>query len=309
MLNEYLNRLSELLDSLDTDERNSILDFMQEMIEDRTENGEALEDVLKAIGTPEKVAADFVSDRSDIRKEIVIIDEEEDHQTEKHLEFTDVRKIEIDSVSYDYDFLPSADDRFTVDYTEGTYTTLNVRLSGSTLLIEQEFEDTDFSGIFRRWMNRNTRNTEKVHATVYVPESSAVKLEIDNVNGRLSFNDVAFDNAEIDNVSGNVEFNNVLIQRLQSDDVNGAIRFNELKVAKRASFDMVNGSIRGQRFSCERIDVETVNGSVDLEIVGSPEDWDISIEGLLKNKTIRGNGNCRLHAETVNGSIDYRFTD
>ena len=52
MLNEYLTRLKNALHN-DIEERDEILNFMEEMINDRMENGEKLEDILASLGEPE----------------------------------------------------------------------------------------------------------------------------------------------------------------------------------------------------------------------------------------------------------------
>ena len=63
------------------------------------------------------------------------------------------------------------------------------------------------------------------------------------------------------------------------------------------------------RVSADSIDLETVSGSLDLEICGNREDYNISIEKMFADIDIESESgeDKELHIETVSGSVNYRF--
>ncbi len=150
-----------------------------------------------------------------------------------------------------------------------------------------------------RW---NDRNDVSVRFTVKVPDG--VRVDISTVNGGL----------EVSGVSTEVYANTV----------NGSIEARSAGGPVRAK--TVNGSIRvsmGSTGSADDLEYEAVNGSVTIELPASfgaqldlstvngrvTTDFPITISGTMSPRRLRGtvgNGDTRLRASTVNGSITLR---
>lgn len=151
-----------------------------------------------------------------------------------------------------------------------------------------------------RWNNRN--NDVSVHFTVRVPEG--VRVDVSTVNGGLEVSGVTTD--------------------VRANTVNGSITARSAGGPVRAK--TVNGSINVSMGSLGRADdleYETVNGAITIELPASfgaqlelstvngkvTTDFPITISGTLSPRRIRGtvgNGETRLRASTVNGSVTLR---
>ena len=59
---EFIDRLRENLSGLPTAETEERLDFYEEMIEDRMEEGISEEEAVAAIGSPDKIAAQIIEE-------------------------------------------------------------------------------------------------------------------------------------------------------------------------------------------------------------------------------------------------------
>ncbi|MBO4358196.1 MAG: hypothetical protein J5796_00155, partial [Erysipelotrichaceae bacterium] len=122
MLNEFLTRLNEELTVRHIEDREGIMDFIQEMINDRLDNGEELEDVLSALGDPADIARSFADDDVPETKERSIV------QTQSsRLEYDYLKDLDIENVSYNYEILPSAEDKVVLEYDESDESYLNIR--------------------------------------------------------------------------------------------------------------------------------------------------------------------------------------
>ncbi|MBR5755296.1 MAG: hypothetical protein IKX97_05710, partial [Erysipelotrichaceae bacterium] len=122
MLNEFLTRLNEELTVRHIEDREGIMDFIQEMINDRLDNGEELGDVLSALGDPADIARSFADDDVPETKERSIV------QTQSsRLEYDYLKDLDIENVSYNYEILPSAEDKVVLEYDESDESYLNIR--------------------------------------------------------------------------------------------------------------------------------------------------------------------------------------
>lgn len=303
MLNDYLARLKNALHN-DIEERDEILNFMEEMINDRMENGESLEDILRSLGDPETVAESFTGKRSESPKE-----EEERADQLSHYEYRNIRKIDIDSISCSYEIFSSNDDRFLIDIEADSDPGITVTNRNSILKIDQDPIEGNFRSMFRNWsVSRNFFN-RKVLVKIAVPQDSRCDLQIDNVSGTIHINDVVLGKAEIECVSGSATLTDVHAHALDSENVSGSLVLQNVTVDERTEMEMVSGSIRTSMLKSPKISLETVSGSVDLQIDGKKEDYEIRIEKLFQDEHIQGNGNCLLKIESVSGGIRYGFSE
>ncbi|MBQ2509617.1 MAG: DUF4097 family beta strand repeat protein [Erysipelotrichaceae bacterium] len=302
MLNEYLTRLKNALHN-DIEERDEILNFVEEMINDRMENGESLEDILASLGEPEKVAESFTGTPAERPKQ------ETQKDTLRHFEYRNIRKIDIESISFSYEFFPSDDDRFLLDIEAEGDPGITVDCHNGVLKIEQDPIEGDFRDMFRNWsISRNLFNRE-VLVKLALPQDSRCSLEIDNVSGSLSLRDIALEKAEIDSVSGPLTLNNICLHTLNSEMVSGSLSLQNVTVEEKTTAEMVSGSLRTSALKCPKISLEAVSGSIDLQIDGRKEDYEIRIEKPFREEHIPGNGNCLLKIEGVSGRIRYGFTE
>ena len=302
MLNNYLERLNKVLSVLEPEERNNIMDFVEEMINDRIEIGQSEQEILESLGEPEEFAKNFIGN-----EEFKKIENKATQLIDKHLEFENVQKLDIESISYSYVIQSTTGNKLTVDYEDSADSSLNITMRNGTLSIEQDpMNQFDFSNMFRKWSERKNIFSSST-VTISIPESYNCSLDIENVSGKIEINGIASGKTYIENVSGKITITNTFVEKLDCETVSGAIDISQFSSASTIDIESVSGSIKLQDINCDHITIESVSGSVNASILGNYEDYNIEIEGLFNNKTIDNNGHKSLNIETVSGSINYKF--
>lgn len=302
MLNNYLERLNKVLSVLEPEERNNIMDFVEEMINDRIEIGQSEQEILESLGEPEEFAKNFIGN-----EEFKKIENKATQLIDKHLEFENVQKLDIESISYSYVIQSTTGNKLTVDYEDSADSSLNITMRNGTLSIEQDpMNQFDFSNMFRKWSERKNIFSSST-VTISIPESYNCSLDIENVSGKIEINGIASGKTYIENVSGKITITNTFVEKLDCETVSGSIDISQFSSASTIDIESVSGSIKLHDINCDHITIESVSGSVNTSILGNYEDYNIEIEGLFNNKTIDNNGHKSLNIETVSGSVNYKF--
>lgn len=301
MLNEYLDKLKRQLMLLKVADAEEITDYFAEIIEDRIDNGEDLESVLEKLGDPETVARGFMAEGMETKD--AVYDKEN-----VELEFYDIRKIDIDTVSYNYEFLPSADNVFRISYERDDATSLNVSCDHGKIEIEQDCSEFSLKSILKRWEDRSKNGfASSYQARVFLPQDSRTDLEIDNVSGNLTFGNIVLGDVEIDNVSGRIEMDMTEFESVECDSVSGRLQMNDVRISEELEIDTTSGNIAIDRIRCSEIDIDTVSANVDISIIGRKEDAKIDISRLASSESYKGRGGVSLSVSTVSGKVRYGF--
>ncbi|MBL0169990.1 MAG: DUF4097 family beta strand repeat protein [Gemmatimonadaceae bacterium] len=151
-----------------------------------------------------------------------------------------------------------------------------------------------------KWNNRD--NDVSVHFVVRVPEG--VRVDVSTVNGGLEVSGVTTD-VRANTVNGSITARSAG-GPVRATTVNGSITVSmgSLGRADDLEYESVNGSITislPENFGAQ-LELGTVNGRVTT-------DFPITVSGTLSQRRLRGtvgNGETRLRASTVNGSITLR---
>ena len=301
MLNEYLNELRKQLELRKVADAAEITAYFAEIIEDRTDNGEDLETVLEKLGDPKTVAEGFGAER------IETVTSSDDKETVE-MEFADVKKIDIDSVSYCYEFLPSNDGMFRIRYEKDSVSSLDVSYKHGKVEIEQDYPEFNLGSILQRWINRSKNGfTSPYQAWIYVPGDPVADLEIDNVSGSLDFRNVVLGETEINSVSGKIEMDETQLDSLDCDCVSGKMQMNDVSIKDALESECISGNITIDRIRCSEISIESVSGSIDISILGRKEDAKVRVSSVRSSESYNGNGDSSLKLETVSGKIRYEF--
>ena len=301
MLNDYLYQLRKELELLKVKDAAEITEYFAEIIDDRVDNGEDLESVLEKLGDPKTVAEGFKTERTETA---AATDEKETVE----MEFADVRKIDIDSVSYSYEFLPSDNGMFRIRYEKDSISSLNISYKHGKVEIEQDYPEFNLGNILQRWINRSKNGfSTPYQAWIYVPGDPVADLEIDNVSGSLDFRNVVLGESEINSVSGKIEMDETQLDSLDCDCVSGKMQMNDVSIKDALESECISGNIAIDRISCSKINIESVSGSIDIAILGRREDTRIRVSSLRSSESYDGNGGSSLKIETVSGKIRYEF--
>ena len=303
MLNEYLRQLEKQLDNKQIEEKEDILQYIEEMIKDRMEGGEELSAILSSIGEPHELVNELFPDA----KEKKVTDEDE----RKVREFEDVECIEINNVSYDFHFETTTEDMVTLIYedSEGTY--LDVDYKKGVLRIDQDYPVAGMGGLFasvsKIFSAKGKSLSSDCEATLRIPKDVKIRFKIDNVSGDFSFDEIAGEKFQMNNVSGDLCFTDCAFCKAKIESVSGDLEAEDLSVEDKIDITAVSGDLKLERIKAQDIQLETVSGDIDIAVIGREEETDLKISGLRKSTSNHGFGERSLKISTISGDIAYCF--
>ena len=300
MIEEYLNRLQKALNKKNIQETDDILQYFQEIIEDRVEQGEDLEDVLKDLGEPEQIVKAFDGKEESSKKE-KITSKADMYRTE----YYGIRTIHITAESYDFRFLRSSGEK-TILECDNEDDTLMHEQNGDTLNIEQDFPFYGQGvGILKKMFHGSFNGGD---ATLYVPDGCSIIF--DNVSGDIEIDGLRLEKLNLDNVSGDIEMEDTTAREMKINTVSGDIEMDDVFVEKTLKIDTVNGDYDGDRIDCKDIVINSVNGDIDIGLNARRDQVQFKVTSLFHEKTSgSGQFDHKLRIDTVNGDIDYHFRE
>ena len=298
MIEEYLNRLQKALNNRNIPETDDILQYFEEMIEDRVEQGENLEEVLKDLGEPEQIVNAF-SGKDETPKQ----DRKTDRSDRERSVYSGIRKINITSTSYDFTFLRSPDEETVFECDSDDDTMMHEQV-GDTLNIEQDFPYYGKgAGILQKVFHGSF---DSGNVTLHVPDGCSIIFN--NVSGDVEIDGLRLEKLNLDSVSGDLEMEDTTAQTMKLNTVSGDIEMDDVSVEETLKIDAVNGDYDGNRIGCRDIVINSVNGDIDIGLNARRDQVDFKVTSLFHEKT-SGNGQYdhKLRIDTVNGDISYRF--
>lgn len=303
MLNEYLEKLEYELDRRNIKDKNDILQYFEEMITDRVESGEAIEDVITSLGEASSLVTSLFgpSDHEERTSEKT--------GNRKYEEFANVKEIKIDNVSYDISFKKSFGNTVSVEYNDDDYNTLKFRFEHGKLKIEQEsFKGLDrlFTAFSKLFSDDRKEIFGKYKAIITIPEDTDLKIE--TVNGDLSFEEIEAGRLDIDGVNADIKFDHCAFEAAEIESVNGDIKIRDMMIEDRFKADLVNADLKADMLKSEEIKIDSVSGDVEVLIDGEADQYDVKVSKILKEESYRGAGRGKLRIDTVSGDIQYSFT-
>ena len=298
MIEEYLERLKKALNKKNIPETDDILQYFEEMIEDRVEQGENLEDVLNDLGEPEQIVRAF-SGKEETPKQEKNIDKSQQDRTIYH----GIRKIKITSTSYDFEFLRSSDEE-TIFECDGDDDTMMHEQVGDTLNIEQDFPFYGKgAGILQKVFHGSF---DGGNVMLHVPDGCVVIM--DNVSGDIKIDGLRLEQFNLDSVSGDIDMDDTTARAMKLNTVSGDIEMDDVFVEETLKIDSVNGDYDGDRIDCKDIIINSVNGDIDIGLNARRDQVQYKVTSLFHEKTSgSGEFDHKLRIDTVNGDIDYHF--
>lgn len=309
ILNEYLGMIKDQLErrNIDEDEKEDILQYIEEMITDRVENGESEDEVIASLGAADKLIDDLFPDAK------VFYDEKEELARRKNVSFMDVKKIDIDSANYDFSFAVCDDDQVYVEYDSDEYLSLDIRFDHGILKIDQHNSVQGmgylFTSLSKMFSKKGIDSSRKYEAIINLPKCCDIKFDIDNVSGDMRFADITGYDMKLESVSGDLYFESCDFTKLKIESVSGDIEMNDVTVENRCKLQTISGDIKAEELESKEIRIETVSGDVGLLIRGERSDTDVKVEKPLNETKSKVGGSRYLKIETVSGSVNWDFTD
>ena len=297
MLEEYLYRLKKALNKRNVPETDDILQYFEEIINDRVEQGESLEEVLNDLGEPEQIVKAFGGKEETKEKERY--DESSRHG---HFVYYGIRTVKIDTQSFDFKILPSGSEETILEYDSDDDSLMHDQI-GDTLGIEQDFPYGQGVGILKKMFHGSFSGGD---ATLHVPDGC--NIIFNNVSGDVEMEGLRLNKLDLDVVSGDIEMEDVTSERMKVNTVSGDVDMDDVCVGQTLKIEAVNGDVDAGHISCKDVGINTVNGDIELGLNAYRDQVQYKVTSLFHEKT-SGNSDCeyKLRIDTVNGEISYHF--
>ncbi len=225
-----------------------------------------------------------------------------------HVSASGIQKIEIDWVAGSINLRVGSGDE--IVFSESSYRNLTDRqkmrytVSENGVLKLHYCEDLE--NIFN-WFNVDANMPAKT-LTMEVPAAligQLQNLEIESVSANIDLSGVYGTKTDLSTVSGEIRCTDVALNDLELSTTSGSI-VCENSVAKSLDIENVSGSIRAEG-EFNRIDVETVSGSINLALANVPEQ--LEVDGVSGSITVALPEGASFTAklDTVSGSLSCAF--
>ena len=241
--------------------------------------------------------------------------------TKKEMVVTEnFKNIDIEEVSANVEFMPSADGQVKIEYYDSDNDTHKIEVSGDTLKIV--YKDNDNMPWWLRinfgsWWN--TSDTEIV-TTIYLPAGEYGSLDIDTVSGDMkvpadysfsgaSYNSISGDVSALCKTSGDVKVNTTSGEiKLASingnsvgiNTVSGNVALNDVSVTGKVDIDTTSGEVGLTNVVSGTNSVSTVSGDVTLAAVNADSISISTTSGDVKGTVA---GEHEFDIDTVSGDI------
>lgn len=336
---EFLSEINNHVKNLPEQERASLLEYFEEMICDRMENGEREEEIIASIGTPENILA--------MLEEEGIFGEREDvfHKVKGKIKIDEKVKIDITPISYKavgsihmiriyaenrgVDVIPVDSDQIFVDFQP---------MEG---IDEVERYEKDGEYVFHHRMKKTFHLFQLIknrgmgkRIMLYVPKTFSGSVIIQDENSSVRVReihgitnlDVYTSNSSIEcgdiQVNGNTKLvtsnSSITVtawsgKELKVCSENGRIRLDWIRSDGTVMAETSNCSIEVTKIDARLVELKTSNGRICGSVVGNMEQYEITsrtgnaTSNLPKN--YYGMGERKLVVETSNGKIQMEFEE
>ena len=197
---------------------------------------------------------------------------------------------------------------------------------GETLKVETNSKNVSYKGKSNtltleeksnNWLNRNKKTGELV---ITIPKNSKYKkVSISNGAGKINIDTLKTNNLELNVGAGKVSINNLVVE--SSTDIDGGAGEIVINNSELSNLDLDMGvgkvTISGKLYSSSDIDAGV--GELSINLDGSEEDYEISIEkGVgeatingenIKNEAVYGNGSNKIDIDGGIGKISINFNN
>lgn len=306
MLNDYLNRLKELLIKNEIKDYQSFLDYIEEMIKDHLDAGEDENEILNKLEDPETIIATLKRENGTesfktIKEDIQILDSVQ----EKDYVFSDIEKLYIDLLDCQTQIYTSDTTQTTIKVSGTDVDKVRVEYHNKTLEIEQEKMTFNFGWPFTK---NNNSSKQAIKLIIELPDKNYEKLELSKIAGSTKLNNLSFEKAEIESVSAKAEINDCKFNKLSLESVNGEICGLNIEANKKIEAESISGSVELKNIMSDEISVETVSGNITLSVDDEESNYKIDTYKLFNEKHYNEDKNKSLKLETVSGNFKYEFT-
>lgn len=337
---EFLERLAMSAEKLSEQERYSLLEYFDELICDRKEDGEEEEAIIASFGAPEEIARMVEEERPRTEEQHPFGEGMEGNSPKEKLRMNpgegkryfapkDVHTVRLRAENRGVDVLLTQEEQISVEF---------IPVEGKD---EVEVYDKDGEFFFCQRMRfrpiadvwsllKSGRKGNRI--ILYIPGSYQGRIVIRdgnssvNVRGlsRISELEVTTSNSSIScldtQVNGRTKLwtgnSSVTVSQWEGEELdvktsNGRIRLDHVRTPGRVTAKTSNSAVEADRVDASEIYLKTSNGKITGSVAGDLSQYDIVSKTGNASSNLpsmyHGTGERKLSAETSNGKIQIQF--
>lgn len=266
---------------------------------------------------------------------IATVNEEDFVYNEIIYDGDDFVKLDFDFENRDFIFRTSENDEIKIAYYTTEKDTVDVIENGTTLEMVNDIKWYD--ALYLGWNFFTLDAYYDVY--VYLPSTYDYELYLvdsngsidimsmsnfDDIyvstsNGKINFNGVGADSMELISSNGEARITDVtVVEALEVTTSNGRIYLTDVEAGSVDAYTS-NGKIIVVGLLTTEVDLDTSNGDIEIELIGSVEDFeiymstsngDLTYDGLsTSDNHINDDGQYVVHLNTSNGDVVVSFAD
>ncbi len=309
--NQFIGELETALKRLPTEERNDIIQDIQEYFTNGREDGKSESEIATSLGSPVKIAEELLGSYSFVENKA------EFTSTNEVITIQDDRFLNVDiNVQHGALVVSPSDSSVTTAELIGSNEKLKLtaEVVGDTLFIRLKS--------LRHWLLMFNFNMKAVTLNVFIPKKLYQTIVMKTDNGRISAEKILCKKISVNTDNGKIQLKEIAATSLTAETDNGRIEVDKVQVDHlRTKTD--NGRIEMRHVDADSIVAESDNGRIELEhvtgsIVGSTDNGRITLQTDSLDRNIdfqTDNGsiviqstskptNVSIHTKTGHGKVD-----
>lgn len=311
---EFILSLSEALTHLPGQERVRILEYYEEMIDDRVESGMSEENAVAAMGSIEEIlkeaAPEVLNERRDLGPE------KSSGARTKTFRFHDpIKALIANSASAKLHVLNAV-------LPDGETARVDCKLSENMECIcslENETLKVQYKNLKQRGFSlRNLFSDNDSSITITLANAALVRGELGSSSGDIDLNSLVFtDSLEVKTASGNLDANNIAVQHNCSlHTASGDIISTNLTCGDIFNIHTASGDLDLHDIRAGKIDVGSASGDPTLgsivcdELKGGTASGDMDLHGVKADKISVGSvsGDLTISDAVCSGTLEMNST-
>lgn len=344
---QFLTSLRRLLRELPTEERERILAYYREMIEDKVESGQTEQDAVLGLGNvyslAQKILAENPNRRPKSAGKIILItafsligvciiagisigfaawhsvwSQIPGSSSVSQLSGHYVNKTQTQKADGINSLIISAENKaviikpwdsaqIQVNYDTNAYQHYDFSMANGTFSIK----NTESGGGWTNWTNGwnwNDQNTPTI--TIMLPTKYNGTILIDTTNSYINASSFSgLQKLRCETTNSAIKVDDLSAKDLEFQTENAAIELKNVTASEKIDADTQNAKIGLSNISAPDIALQTQNALITGTIHGREEDYSIEAQttNAISNLENRSGGSKKLSVETTNAIIDVRF--
>lgn len=338
---KFIDELKNKLNYLSQEEREKVVTYYNEIIDDKIEDGMTEGDAVLSLGSMDEIEEMIREEVGNSKKETDVKGERK-----KYICKNDVGIIHVSDKNTSIEINPTSGEKVYIEYYEDEYNKYDILENEDTILIKKLSYPRYiiFKGFFGSLI--------KTKLIINIPLKSMVnKLEVLTTNASINCIDLSVPRIELESNNGAINIKNIDSSNgiklqttnakldicsvkshsmIECDTSNAAIVLQDVKSNDNIKLKTINGTVKINSVDSKNLTVKTSNGSIKFDYINVEEHIDLKssnadIRGNIKGKIEEFNitsktsnaknnlptslklGNKNLTAITSNGSINVEF--